>query len=167
MPEATKTNDQIIRGFLEKMSTQDNACTAWPVFFVIRDASWAITDEAYATGDYRIRYVNKECCEDVITAEEYDKLPARYDDVSADDRLHGKCSQEEYKRFCERNLWQHRGLFLTRTDAEQHLELNRHHYSSQAHVYADHVWRAPELEEFLRALHDTYNIPPRKDPSTM
>lgn len=163
----TKTDEQIIRAFLEKMSTQDNRCTAFPVFYVIRDTHWVITDEDYASGDYRIQYVNKEDHEDIKTEEEWDKLPEEYEDVAADARLNGVCSKEEYERFCEINVWKYHCLFLTEEDAKRHLELNHYHYSSRAHVYADHAWRAPELTEFLLALFRTYNIPPRKDPGTM
>ncbi len=160
-------NKETIVKFLTAMSTQDNRCTAFPIYYVIRDARWVITEEDYVIGDSRIVYVNKQDYEDIITEDEHGKLAEKYDDVSEEDRLNGVCSQEEYRRFCEVCVWQDHGMFLTQTDAEKHLKLNAYHYSEDAHTYVKHAWRAPELEEFLLALFEYFGVEPRKDKGTM
>jgi len=43
-------------------------------------------------------------------------------------------------------------MFLTEKDAEEHLRLNSHHYSKDAHTYVKSAWRADYLKEFLTAL---------------
>jgi hypothetical protein len=43
-------------------------------------------------------------------------------------------------------------MFLTKAEAERHLELNHYHYSSKAHIYAMTAWRAPKVERLLKIL---------------
>lgn len=45
-------------------------------------------------------------------------------------------------------------LFLTRDDAQQHLDDNRHHYTENAHTYAMTAWRSPRYEHLLELLHN-------------
>ena len=49
-------------------------------------------------------------------------------------------------------------MFLTETDANDHLRRNKHHYSKDAATYVEHAWRAPELEQFLKALLEYFEI---------
>jgi len=169
------SSKETIVKFLTAMSTQDNRATAFPIYYVIRTAEWMVTDEGYGYGDnsdsgdrQRIRYVNNDCHEDVITEEEYDKLPEDLtEEQRASEDLFDQMTQEDYTRHCEARIWREKGLFLTETDAKEHLRLNAYHYSKDAHTYVHHVWRAPELEGFLLALFSYFDIPPRKDPGTM
>lgn len=164
---ATKTDKETIVEFLKKMSTQDNRCTAFPFYYVINTAKWTITDEDYASGDYRIRYVNEENHEDVIDEEEWESRPECESDLTEEQKDDGISAQDAYKRFCEVKTWQEEGLFFTETDAQRHLELNHYHYSPDAHTYVKHVWRAPELEEFLLAIFRHFGVEPREDKGTM
>ncbi len=45
-------------------------------------------------------------------------------------------------------------LFLTRDDAQRHLDDNRHHYTENAHTYAMTAWRSPRYEHLLELLHN-------------
>jgi hypothetical protein len=171
-------NKETIVKFLTAMSTQDNRATAFPIYYVIRTAEWMITDEDYGCGDggdsgscQRIRYVCNDCHEEVISEEEFNKLPETEEDLTDEQRdsedQADQMTQEDYTRHCEARIWREKGLFLTDTDAKEHLRRNSYHYSKDAHTYVHHVWRAPELEEFLLALFSYFDVPPRKDPGTM
>ena len=172
MSEPTKTDDQIIREFLEKMSTQDNRATAWPFYYIIRTSDWRVTEDGYGGdggdegSDSKTVYVYEDNPECQISQEEYDKLPDTEEGVDHDDDDCKGC-KEDYREVHLARIWREEGLFLTETDAKGHLERNSYHYSKDAHTYVKHVWRAPELEEFLRALFRKYDVPPRKDPGTM
>lgn len=166
MNENKSTETDTIITFLQRMSTQENHMTAWPHYFVVRTAKWVITDEDYASGNYRIRCVHNDDHETVITEEEYDALPVQCEDA-VEDESGNKFCQDDFTRFCEVNVWQEEGMFFTETDAKGHLERNHYHYSKDAHVYCKHAWRAPELENFLLALHKHFGVEPRKDKGTM
>lgn len=43
-------------------------------------------------------------------------------------------------------------LFFTKEEAKQHLESNRHHYSSKAHTFAMTAWRAPKMKRLMQIL---------------
>lgn len=43
-------------------------------------------------------------------------------------------------------------MFLTRNDAQSHLDKNRHHYTADAKTYAMTAWRSPRVEHLLKLL---------------
>lgn len=43
-------------------------------------------------------------------------------------------------------------LFLTKREAENHLQENKHHYTDEAHPYLMTAWRSPEFEKLLGIL---------------
>ena len=43
-------------------------------------------------------------------------------------------------------------LFLTKEEAQSHLENNKHHYSKKAHTYAMTAWRSPKVEKIWNIL---------------
>jgi hypothetical protein len=47
-------------------------------------------------------------------------------------------------------------MFLTKEEAERHLELNHYHYTKKAHTYAMTAWRAPKIERLMKIL-ETFN----------
>ena len=55
--------------------------------------------------------------------------------------------------------WIEKGMFLTEKDAKDHLRLNHYHYSSDAHTYIKHAWRASDLERFFIELFNHFDIP--------
>jgi hypothetical protein len=163
MNETKSPETDTIITFLQRMST----------YYVIRSAEWMVTDEDYGAGDegdeggsQRIRYVNNDCYENDISEDEFDKLPENAEDA-IEDEGGNKLSQEDYTRHCEARIWREHGVFFTETDAKGHLERNHYHYSKCAHTYVKHVWRAPELENFLLALFKHFGVEPRKGKGTM
>lgn len=143
-------NLEVIENFLSKMRNQDNRCTAAPYFYVIRTEvkDWAPLDNCdevkYYWQDHTydsIADVKKSCKENGFSKEETQN------------------ALREVQEFGIKYRWEHRGMFLTETDAKEHLRLNHYHYSHNAHTYVDHAWRAPELSAFFEALFAHFQIP--------
>ena len=143
-----KTKEDI-KKFLQQMKDQDNRSTAFPYFYVIRtekevDCNVDNADETkvYWQGDTydSMEEVEKYCQE------------AEYSEEETRDAL------REATEYGVRKVWQKKGMFLTETDAENHLKRNHYHYSSNAHTYVDHAWRAPELEGFFKNLFEYFEV---------
>lgn len=156
---------KIIKEFLTKMKTQDNRSTGQPYFFVIRNERWlpSTGDHSGDSGpgpslrtvwvynaDAHVEYESEE---EVIKAiEEEEGLTEQ----EVEDML-----EDDYTECHLIRVWEHKGMFLTETDAKEHFSRNRYHYSENAHVYVDHAWRAPELEGFLNSLFKYFDIKER------
>jgi hypothetical protein len=138
-----------IKAFLTKMKTQDNRATALPIFYVIRskvsdsaplDACdseiYIWKDETYDTVEELI----EECKESEYTEEEIEQ------------------AKDEAELRGVKYRWEEHGMFLTETDAEEHLRRNHYHYSKDAHTYVKHAWRAPELESFFNDLFKYFGV---------
>lgn len=148
-----------IKSFLTKMVTQDNRSTAFPFYYVIRSE---VQEPAPVENcDFTMWYL-------------YDSSYGSLDELVACLKKDGH-SNEEIKEFKQeaqeygvKKRWERRGMFLTETDAEDHLKLNHYHYSHNAHTYVEHAWRAPELTEFFSALLKHFDIktdsPPENQP---
>lgn len=141
--------EQEIKTFLQKMIDQDNRCTAFPYFYVIRtekevdcDLDSAENTKVYWQGD---TYDSMEEIEKYCKENEYTKEQTRE-------------ALREAHEYGVRKVWEKKGMFLTETDAENHLKLNHYHYSDNAHTFVDHAWRAPELESFFKNLFEHFNI---------
>ncbi|QNK87778.1 hypothetical protein H7992_21850 [Sporosarcina sp. resist] len=63
-----------------------------------------------------------------------------------DDGYFSECPMKE-EEFIRYNT-----MFLTKSEAKRHLELNHYHYSSKAHTYAMTAWRSPKVEKLLKIL---------------
>jgi hypothetical protein len=143
--------EENIKNFLTKMKTQDNRSTAFPYFYVIRSSKLVITDPDYITDE--IKYYHPD----------YDDLTWNTEEEFIDYLRYG-LSEEAYeesyidlelknlKKIYFVKIWEEHGMFLTEDDAKNHLESNYYHYSSDAHTYVKHSWRAPEMTEFLKNL---------------
>lgn len=46
-------------------------------------------------------------------------------------------------------------MFLTKREAEEHLEANSHHYNNTAYTYAMTAWRSPQVERLFKIVEDT------------
>ncbi|MHA1676483.1 MAG: hypothetical protein ACTSU6_04825 [Candidatus Njordarchaeales archaeon] len=153
-----------IKKFLTQKSEQNNRCTAAPYFYVIRSKIEVPAHDG--CGDH-VRYFDPENAEDSFDSiEEYvTKMKEwhEYDDMIGDDKI----EFDERMQNAEYNLssynisydWKESGMFLTETDAKDHLKSNHYHYSSDAHTYIKHSWRAPELKEFFAAMFNYFEIP--------
>jgi len=161
-----KDRSETIKKFLEQMSTQDNRGTAFPIFYVVLSSRWAPTAEG--CGD-RTRYANKEYYEDIISQEEWEKLPETKEDIEGelDKDSNELLCQEDYDAFDEKIVWDEHRMFLTETDAERWLKDNAHNLSPDAHTYVKCAKGADEFVEFLLALFEHFGVQPRKDLGTM
>ena len=142
---------EVITNFLRKMASQSNRGTAFPFFYVIRDyRKEFVTDETetpyffdgerYLSFDEYNKY-QSECDEPKVSLDEFENL---------DNIVRGYFQKTPF--IVEDTL------FLTETDAENHLKENYYHYSAKAHTYVMHAWRAPELKEFLNSLFSYFEI---------
>lgn len=147
-----------------RLKTQDNRGTALPICFLLQDVE---ERRAFDAGDHLLlnddhgEIWRGDSEEDIInqileerrvdidfedheTEEEIDKKVAEleseiYDEVS------GECYEMEYEFVTKR-------IFLTEEAANNHLRLNKHHYSDKARIYVDHFWRDPEMELVFKIL---------------
>jgi len=142
----TMSDKDIIIEFLDEMSKQDNRCTAWPFFYVIRTSKLVPTEEGCGDESHTVYYSTEDDSE--LTPEEYDELP--------------EDEKENYHEHAMQQVWEERGMFLTEKDAELHLKNNHYHYSSDAHTYLKHIWRAPYTERFIKALFDYFEVRPNQ-----
>lgn len=152
---------QYLREFIIKMNTQDNRCTATPFYYTIRSSRYAPCYDG--CGDSYI-VVSKHCSETYWRGESlsdivYEMIEGEYishddiDSVDLDCDIEANLFLEgEYYIYPEVKEWEERGVFFTETDAENHLKANYYHYSSDAHTYVKHAWRAPELEQFFKSV---------------
>jgi len=137
---------EIITDFLKEMGTQDNRATASPFYYVIKDFKLVTAMEGcHDKVEYRSSYYDE-----IISEEEYGALPE-------------KDTEDEYGKenfipcYVQKIETEH-GMFLTESDAKEHLKRNSNHYSSEAHTYVKHAWRAPQLESFINALFEHFEI---------
>lgn len=146
-------NREIIKNFLEKMAKQDNRCTASPYFYVIKtevedeciDTDYAEITRYYDPEDFEVSYDSKTDARNSLKQDGYTLF--EIDEIV--DRLEKRGIRKRFEK---------RGMFLTEEDAVNHLQRNKHHYSSNAYTYIDHAWRAPELKKFFEALFNEFNI---------
>lgn len=139
-------NLKIIKEFLTEYRTQYRRSTRDPIYFTIMDYYTEFvhdpSGEPYlyqpddgtmlSYRDYRKEY-------EKISLEEFESLP---------DIVYGFEQEKSVLR----------EMFLTESDAEEHLRKNYYHYSPKAHTYVCHSWRAPKLEAFLSALMEFFDI---------
>ena len=142
-------NIKPIRKFLNQMASQDRRATADIFYYVIRD---------------KIQYQSDpENCDEKRYYQDDETYNSKYD--LAKELFRMGCEKEEVERKL-RNAheygisyrWENKQMFLTETDAKDHLRLNHYHYSPDAYVYICHAWRAPELLEFFKCLFDFFDI---------
>jgi hypothetical protein len=148
-------NEQHIKEFLTKMRAQDNRATAFPFYYVIRTE---VEDMAPVENcDYTRWYWQDSSYESLEAIEKY----CKENDYTEKEISTAKREAQEYG---VKKRWDKRGMFLTETDAINHLKLNYYHYSHNAHNFVEHAWRAPELSEFFNNLFEYFQIqePPKK-----
>jgi len=147
-------NKDIIKDFLKKMAKQNNRGTAAPYFYVIRTEIEAQADPDNCD---EVKYYDPDNCEHTYdTKEECRKELEEEGSGYTLEEVNRIVNRLE--RYGIRKEWKHKGMFLTEDDAKMHLKLNHYHYSSNAHIYVDHAWRAPELEGFFKALFKEYKV---------
>ncbi len=156
--------EDTIKQFLTKMSEQDNRSTAAPYFYVIRTSKKV---PAYSGCGEFIEYYDPEDPEEIYDSieeyitkqKEYQEYEEMLDVEKEDFDLKMEDIEYELEKVELNHEWEEKGMFLTETDAKEHLRRNYYHYSKDAHTYVKHSWRAPELEEFLKALFEHFEVP--------
>lgn len=183
----------------QELKTQEIDCQASPRFWVIRDRKTVACWEDQA--DYMGLYDDEgEVCDirDLLgyVLEERDYLEVEDKDVEELNEIYstGILLDSElldwYRKYiddsarlvpCKEEFYiVPNTMFLTKKEAQEHIESNRHHYTTKVHTYAMTAWRAPkvkrlleiletfdfyeqaeraqELEEFKQAMEDRYKI---------
>ena len=140
---------KFITKFLEQMAVQDNRSTAAPYFYTIRDEEEYQCDPDNATST-KVYWD----AEDYAYMEELQSslIESGYDEAEATVEMQGATEYGVGTR------WVQNKMFLTETDAEDHLRSNKHHYTDKAHTYVNHAWRAPKLTRFMKALFTHFEI---------
>lgn len=156
--------EKTIKEYLTAIKKQNNRATAPPYFFVIRDERWIRSDGGGDEGPGDAEKIIWNCIHDPEMSLESEKAVIEYilesdDNLTEDDAM--QALRDEWEEVSIVRIWRKRCMFLTETDANEHLRKNRYHYSENAHTYIDHAFRAPELENFLKALFEHFGI---KDP---
>lgn len=139
-------NLKIIKDFLTEIKTQYRRGNRAPVYFTIMD--------------YDTEFVHDRSGEPYLYQPDDGKMVSYYDYR----RENEKTTLEEFLSlpdivygFMQARGFQ-RGMFLTESDAEEHLRKNYYHYSPKAHTFVDTIYRAPKLEAFLSALMEFFDI---------
>jgi hypothetical protein len=157
----TPDDIKFLQELAHEIKTQDNACTAKPIYFSIEqeDREWGIDREcadgmAVIDADGEDFTDSKELIEWLI--KNYTVTEEQVEELSELDDL------EDIYDYCEhnkignlfaytgyRNIEKHDGMFLTRKALKQHLDANYYHYKKNAHSYAHCAWRNPEFKRLL------------------
>lgn len=160
---------QFLKELQNELKTQEDDGQAAPRFWVIMDYKWEITEEGYHD---RISLYNPNTCETETFDEYIDEIingDRRYefDDEQIEELQDIKdYFQDELEDWIKANdnreyyfLYEKEvsfivqdTLFLTKSEAKQHLEKNSHHYSDKAHIFAMTAWRAPKMERLMKIL---------------
>ena len=149
----------------------DNDYQASPRFWVIRDYRQVPANEDYTTGSMSyfhndgdlvefntvedLKSFLEEQYEDVDISEykELQELMELLNDASADfdtlwDYVVENLNECGFFNSCwmaEESFIREDTMFLTKKEAQRHLELNHYHYSSKAHTYAMTAWRSSQV----------------------
>lgn len=147
----SKEDISFLVGLQNELRTQPTLCTANPKFWVIKDVMKVASDDGEYE-EYEYDYEHFDCFKDLVEYlineeviedgkyEDLDDLPYEIQEAC----LLKQFKEEEY--ICENTF------FLTKREAEEHLETNYYHYSSKAHIYAMSAWRSPQFERLYDIL---------------
>lgn len=157
---------QFLKDLQEELKIQDHDCQAAPRFWVLMDYKWIPTWEEHAER-YSIRYDDEgyyslEEIVEAINNDEFDiseEQKKAFQDIDTDyvddvlDWVKENIYEDAYsipekkESFIVPNT-----MFLTKTEAKRHIELNHYHYTSEVHTYAMTAWRAPKVERLIKIL---------------
>lgn len=164
-----------LKGLQEELNTQDTVCQASPRYWGImnyrtvpahEDYNATRTEYIHNDGDHTAFDSTSDLNEflsdyylDDLEGREYRELKGMLEDGTHfdglweyveehlnDDGYFNKVAVMEEESIVQG------AMFLTKAEAEKHLELNHYHYSRKAHVYAMTAWRAPKVERLMKIL---------------
>jgi len=151
----------------KEVKTQDNRHTA-NVFFQIEDIERVPAYDGCGNGvywydsgleaeletdeeikEFIIEYFSEEL---TLTEEE---AKEKYSDMDRWDIDHMLENELEFIKCEYSNISVYKNAFLTAKDCDNHIELNKHHYSEKARSYGSSAWRNNDMEiihEFLKTI---------------
>lgn len=158
----------------KKLREQETLGTAKPVLYKIKDveyiqcsiydADWVEIRSDLGTSTFTThqledikRYVSESCpfssTDELQKISECNSIEEIVDLV--EDNEHDVDTDDFYIiGFQKQNVYY--GSFLTSEAAHIHLKSNSHHYTDEATVYCEHVWRNPELEQLLNIIENNF-----------
>ncbi|MFW5438862.1 hypothetical protein [Paenibacillus apiarius] len=155
---------QFLKDLQKELNNQANDCQAAPRFWSVGDYKWVecSSDNAErfsvylpAAGEsHEINYFLKKVMDkDELSDEARDELEEIGCEVTAIEWIH-KHHDEDATLHPEReeHFVRDNTMFLTKTEAKIHIELNHYHYTDRVHTYAMTAWRAPKVERLLNIL---------------
>lgn len=158
----SKEHADILAGIQEELRANEvdrieESGQASPVYYGIIDRERYVTAEGWH--DDVVYYDTASCCEldDEEIAQYIDEYTERHEECDRD--YAAEHWREDYDEIDERYVAYcpfiaKNRMFLTRAEAEAHLESNYYHYTDWAHTYAMTAWRSPQVERLLNVLHE-------------
>jgi protein tyrosine/serine phosphatase len=157
----SKESFNFTEALVEKIITQDNRMTAYPILYLIQTKKriWGMN------GDYTDKYEWKHQDDDETYSDEelkaeliesFDEEKEAFDIMDEFEFI--ECAEnhcfskvfyidiEEYKE----------NVFFTEEAAKRHISLNKHHYNNPQD-YVIHAWRNPEIEKIVKVLIEVAN----------
>jgi hypothetical protein len=145
-----------------RLKTQDNRGTTIPICFLLQDVEekrafdkgefvlfsddfgeiWRGKDE-----DDIIKQISAVREQDLNFEESEAEFNNKIAEIEEEvrDEVEGNCYEMNHEFVTK-------GIFLTEAAANNHLKLNKHHYSDKARIYVGHFWRDPEMELVYKIL---------------
>lgn len=164
MKVKTKDGLTFLDNLQKELLAQGNDWTASPVFWAIRDYKWVSAsefecDRTVIWDDEGNRYTDENLAtlvDRIVTDDNVDLLVyhADIDEVFAfiedyvEDHpytLQHEVKVEEIKKST---------FFLTKREAQEHLDANYYHYTDEAGTYAMSAWRAPQVSKLWKVLRE-------------
>lgn len=164
-----KKSIEFLKTLQKELQTQEHDCQAEPRFWVVvdyrKEPCWEENAEEW------VIYSSDACDEYELTKEEFTSVIENYginatrdtneileeidfeDDESVLDWFRENVDHSAYL------VPQHEvsyivpdTLFITKKEAKEHIERNRHHYTSKAHTYAMSAFRSPSVAKLWSLL---------------
>jgi hypothetical protein len=162
--EDMSTDIEFLRDLQLELNTQDDDSQAAPRFWTVGDYRWVEcndgNEERYsvyhpnAGESHEINYFLAQ----VLDKEELsNEALEAFKEIGCEDSAHewileyyedGASLHPEKKE----HLIRENTMFLTKSEAKQHIKSNHYHYTDEAHTYAMTAWRAPKVERLLKIL---------------
>lgn len=157
---------EFLKELQQELKTQNNDDNASPVFWVIGDYKWQscwedhaerweifIPDDnnSYEWEEYKNNQLKINDSE--LSKEILDELKEIEDADSFLDWVQEYIDSEAYLvPVRKEHIIIPDTMFLTKSDAKRHIELNHYHYTSEVHTYAMTAWRSPTVKRLLNVL---------------
>ena len=155
---------QFLKELQAELNNQDNDSQASPRFWTVGDYRWVACVEGneerysvYLPNDgksYEINYFLEEILyKDELTKKQLEELKKISCEVSAFEWIKEHYDDgaalipEQKEHFIRKNT-----MFITKSEAKRHIELNHYHYTKEAHTYAMTAERAPKIERLFKIL---------------